>query len=143
MDHMRVLSICTLLFFICCQTAIANDAQKSRVAGSLGFGAQYAVFGVQISRLHHRHKLYFSTSIFTYAAGYEYAITEKVSLGANAYYALFGSGASLNLNYHFTSAYSRGWVLGLDVIRRSSLFRDDDDEEQDRHTAFFSIGFKT
>jgi len=73
--------------------------------------------------------------------GYNYAVSSKVSVGAN--YSVFlialavATGPTVDVNYHFGSTSGRGWVAGVDFGRGQFGF----DDNSSTNIAFISGDF--
>ena len=75
-----------------------------------------------------RHKAYTTAGLGALGIGYNYAVSSKVSVGAN--YSVFlialavATGPTVDVNYHFGSTSGRGWVAGVDFGRGQFGFDD-------------------
>jgi len=87
--------------------------------------------------VHHRHRGSFTVGLPSVGLGYDYAVTDKVSIGASVFAITLAQGGSLNINYHYTSAFTRGWMVGLDLFESRIAIGD-----TKAVGAFISVGFK-
>ena len=74
--------------------------------------------------------------------GYNYALSNKVSIGVNLSASLLQLALvqTVNANYHFGSTFKRGWMIGVDIGRVDRLggFIDNDSNA----IVFISGGFR-
>jgi len=113
----------------------------------LGGGIQYAgLIGTQFNLVSNKHKVYLSLGFLGLGGGYDYALSPKVSIGVNfsEISGVFASAtiASVNVNYHFRSAFDKSWVLGLDVGRRDLNTAFTAAELDSSNVAFVSVGYR-
>ena len=139
-----LVSYLCLLILSATSTVSANTEKPLvRHAHAVGFGAQYSgLAGYQINSIYNRHKVYFSIGFIGFGGGYDYAISNNVSIGASFTRILeLANIATLNVNYHFGSAFGSGVVIGLDlgVNRSQSIFSG---ESNFSRYSFISVGYR-
>jgi len=143
---LSVSCLCLLVLSVCSTGPASANSFAPKFKFAIGSGLQYAgLFGAQFNAASNNHKLYFSLGFGGLGGGYDYAVSNNVSVGVNysRVFALFvtTSLASVNINYHFSSAFERGWVLGFDVGRTDSSGLLEDAFES-LNFLFISAGYK-
>ncbi|MFK7996637.1 MAG: hypothetical protein AB8B87_21045 [Granulosicoccus sp.] len=126
---------------------LAPTAQVLDFRSEVGAGFQYGgAFGYQGSLYTHSSSLNVGVGFIGSTLGYEFAATDKISVGAQIYLIgvpfsdfTFTGGRSVYENYHFSSVSTAGWVLGIDVFERGPQ---GDEEEGDNGGAFASLGYR-
>ena len=102
-----------------------SNAQAAQFRSAAGFGLQYAgVVGWQGSLQAGDNNLYLSVGLLGLAAGYQYSMTDKLTIGLQGFAIGLASGGGINLNYHFSGTRSRGWMVGLDIFSARSTLND-------------------
>jgi len=110
---------------------------------SVGFGAQFGgIIGGEVGFFYKRAKLRGAFGFFGYALGADFAITDKVTIGAQYFVAFGPVGYGASLNYHFDSVYSSGWFFGLDVVMYDTVLFEDSPVIDYRQGAFISVGYR-
>jgi hypothetical protein len=94
------------------------------INASLGSGARHAGgIGAQLIVSQHNHAVRGALGFLGVSAGYDYKITEKISLGVT--YGsfgfipltgplIYGKAKTLDVTYYFSGEYTSGWSIGLD-----------------------------
>jgi len=123
--------------------AITNNVAFADSRYSVGFGAQFGgLVGFQGSNLMSRSSLRWSLGVMGIATAYDRFVTEKITAGAMGFFTIFGEGAGLSLNYHFTGIREAGWYLGWDVYAAKSDLSSASRRNNYNSFTFISFGYK-
>ena len=100
---------------------IGHSAQaKSELQWGAGLGLQYGgIIGAQGSYRIENTRLKLALGVIGLSGGVEYLITDKISIGYQAFAVGFSSGWGLYGNYYFPKEDGKSWVVGLDFIRNA------------------------
>ena len=120
------------------------ETTDSKFKTGLGVGLQFGgLIGGQIGYVVDDHKTYVSVGAGALGVGYNYALSNDFSVGANFSLLIPGmaiaAGASVNVNYHFGTAHQNGWMVGFDIGRIDRLAGFDD--ESSMNIVFISGGY--
>lgn len=100
---------------------IGHSAQaKSELQWGAGLGLQYGgIIGIQGSYQVDKTKLKLALGVIGLSGGIEQLLTERVSIGYQAFAVGFSSGWGVYGNYYFPKEDGNSWVVGLDFIRNA------------------------
>ncbi len=100
---------------------IEHSAQaRGELQLGAGLGLQYGgIIGIQGSYQVDKTKLKLALGVIGLSGGIEQLLTERVSIGYQAFAVGFSSGWGVYGNYYFPKEDGNSWVVGLDFIRNA------------------------
>ncbi len=74
--------------------------------------------------------------------GVDVIVSDKVTVGAQAFTNYINYAYGLSANYHFQSVLSKGWFFGIDVFSYGSPSDPEGELDLDKLGGFISVGYR-